>query len=223
MVVTTQGQASAPATYTYEKVATSLALAGPTGSTVAGAAAAFTATVTGTATPTGSVSFVVDGGAPVAVPLVGGSAVLSTSTLAAGSHTVTATFAGDDTYGASSAQVTHTVTRPRPAGSPSSSAPLPSVGLTTGGTLTVLTGKNFVAGRTTVSFGTVTTTKVTVLSSTLLAVVVPKHERGRRPRHGDHPGRPLDDVGGVHVRRAARLPPGSTSPWHTPPVFGMPR
>ncbi|GEM00381.1 carboxypeptidase regulatory-like domain-containing protein [Cellulomonas terrae] len=178
VVVTTQGQASAPATYTYEKVATSLALTGPTGSTAAGAPAAFTATVTGAATPTGSVSFVVDGGEPVVVPLVDGSAVLSTSTLAAGAHTVTATFAGDDTHGPSSAQVGHTVTAP-PAGTlPVVKSALPNVGLTTGGTLTVLTGKNFVAGRTTVSFGSVTTSKVTVLSGSLLAVVVPKHGAG---------------------------------------------
>lgn len=178
VVVTTQGQASAPATYTYEKVATSLALAGPVGSTVAGAAAAFTATVTGTTPPTGSVSFVVDGGAPVAVPLVGGSAVLSTSTLAAGPHTVSATFAGDDTFGPSSAQVGHTVTAPPTGKLPVVDRALPSVGLTTGGTLTVLTGKNFVAGRTTVSFGSVTTSKVTVLSGSLLAVVVPQHSAG---------------------------------------------
>lgn len=178
VVVTTQGRSSEPATFTYEKVATSLALAGPTGSTVAGAAAVFTATVIGTPTPTGSVSFVVDGGAPVVVPLVDGSAVLSTTALAAGAHTVAATFAGDDTYGPSSAQVGHTVTAP-PAGTlPVVRTALPNVGLTTGGTLTVLTGKNFVAGRTTVSFGSVTTSKVTVLSSSLLAVVVPRHSAG---------------------------------------------
>lgn len=178
VVVTTNGRSSEPATFTYEKVATSLALAGPTGSTVTGAAAVFTATVTGTPTPTGSVSFVVDGGAPVVVPLVDGSAVLSTTTLAAGAHTVAATFAGDDTYGSSSAQAGHTVTAP-PAGTlPVVRTALPNVGLTTGGTLTVLTGKNFVAGRTTVSFGSVTTGKVTVLSGSLLAVVVPKHSAG---------------------------------------------
>lgn len=178
VVVTTQGQASAPATYTYEKVATSLALVGPTGATVAGAPAAFTATVTGPPAPTGSVSFVVDGGAPVAVPLVDGSAVLSTTTLTAGAHTVSATFAGDDTFGTSSAQVAHTVTAAPTGTLPVVKSALPNVGLTTGGTLTVLTGKNFVAGRTTVSFGSVTTSKVTVLSGSLLAVVVPKHSAG---------------------------------------------
>lgn len=173
VVVTTQGQASAPATYTYEKVPTSLALTGPAASTVAGAAAAFTATVTPAAT--GSVSFVVDGGAPVSVPLVGGTAQLSTTTLAAGSHTVVATFAGDATYGSSSAGVTHTVTAPPVASLPVVQHATPAVGPSTGGTLTVLTGKNFVKGRTTVSFGSVTTTKVTVLSGTKLAVVVPRH------------------------------------------------
>ncbi|MET0788389.1 MAG: carboxypeptidase regulatory-like domain-containing protein [Cellulomonas sp.] len=173
VVVTTQGQASAPATYTYEKVPTSMALTGPPASTVAGAAAAFTATVT--PAPTGSVSFVVDGGPPVVAPLVGGTARLSTTTLAAGPHTVVATFAGDATYGTSSARVTHTVTAPPAAPLPVVQHASPDVGLSTGGTLTVLTGKNFVKGRTTVSFGSVTTTKVTVLSSTKLLVVVPRH------------------------------------------------
>ena len=70
------------------------------------------------------------------------------------------------------------MTRP-PAGTlPVVERATPSVGLTTGGTLTVLTGKNFVKGKTSVSFGGVTTTKVTVLSSTVLAVVVPKHAAG---------------------------------------------
>ena len=36
---------------------------------------------------------------------------------------------------------------------------MPNIALSTGGTLTVLTGKNFVAGSTTVSFGTVTATR----------------------------------------------------------------
>ncbi|WP_421734955.1 carboxypeptidase regulatory-like domain-containing protein [Cellulomonas sp.] len=175
VVVTTQGQPSAPAAYTYAKVPTSLVLTGPSGSTPVGAAAAFTATVTSSAAaPTGSVAFVVDGAAPVTVPVVGGSAVLSTSTLGAGAHTVSATFAGDATYGASSAQVTHTVAAPAGA-LPVVTRATPNVGLSTGGTLTVLTGKNFVKGKTTVSFGTVTTGRVTVLSSTTLAVVVPKH------------------------------------------------
>ncbi|WP_421743325.1 carboxypeptidase regulatory-like domain-containing protein [Cellulomonas sp.] len=178
VVVTTQGQSSEPVTFTYEKVATSLVLTGPGGSTASGAPAAFTASIASpTPAPSGSVSFAVDGGAPVSVPLVGGSAVFSTSTLGAGAHSVVATFAGDATYGGSSAEVAHTVSVP--AGTlPVVERAVPNVGLSTGGTLTVLTGKNFVKGRTTVSFGTVTTAKVTVLSSTALVVVVPKHEAG---------------------------------------------
>ncbi|GIG21625.1 hypothetical protein Cch01nite_23490 [Cellulomonas chitinilytica] len=182
VVVTTQGRASAPATFTYEKVATSLALAGPTGPTSTGAAAAFTATVTSAGpAPTGSVSFVVDGGAAVTVPLAGGSATFRSSALAAGSHTVAASFAGDATFGASSAQVAHTVTAPPTGPLPVVRCALPNLGLTGGGTLTILTGKNFVKSKTTVSFGSTTTTKVAVLSSTLLTVVVPKHTAGAVP------------------------------------------
>lgn len=179
VVVTTQGRPGAPSTYTYEKVATTLQLTGPAAPTPTGAPAAFTATVAAAAsTPTGAVAFVVDGGAAVTVPLVGGSAVLSTSTLAAGAHTVSATFAGDATYGSSSAQVSHTVAPAAGGMLPVVDRALPDVGLTTGGTLTVLTGKNFVKGRTTVSFGGVAATKVTVLGGTTLAVVVPKHAKG---------------------------------------------
>ncbi|WP_028045224.1 carboxypeptidase regulatory-like domain-containing protein [Cellulomonas sp. URHE0023] len=179
VVVTTQGQPSSPATYTYQKVASSLTLTGPTGSTTAGSNATFTATV-GSAggVPAGSVAFAVDGGSAVSVPLVGGTAAFSTSALAAGAHTVVATFAGDATYAGSTAQVNHTVTRPATGTLPVVDRATPSIGLTAGGTLTVLTGKNFVKGKTAASFGGATATKVTVLSSTRALVVVPKHAAG---------------------------------------------
>ena len=95
----------------------------------------------------------------------------------------------------------------------------PNVGLTTGGTLTVLTGKNFVAGRTTVSFGTVTTTKVTVLSSTLLAVVVPQHAPGAVRVAATTPaGRSTTSAAFTFVAPPV-FRPCVTSPWHKPPVF----
>ena len=221
VVVTDRGQASEPAVYTYAKVGTSLALTGPPGSTAPGAVAAFTAALTGaTGTPSGSVSFVVDGGAPVTAPLVGGSATLSTSTLAAGAHTVAATFTGDATYASATAQVAHTVTAVPVGRLPVVQRALPSVGLTSGGTLTVLTGANFVAGKTTVSFGTVTTTKVAVLSSTLLAVVVPRHTAGTVRVTATTPsGRSTTSTAFRYVAPPV-LRPSWTTPWDRPPVLG---
>lgn len=69
----------------------------PTGSTY-GQSLTFTATVTSSTTPTGSVQFQIDGsdyGAPVA--LVNGTAGISTATLGAGEHTVTAFYTSDST------------------------------------------------------------------------------------------------------------------------------
>ncbi len=48
----------------------------------------FTATVTGTGTPTGSVNFVIDGGAPINVALTAGVAQYATSALSIATHTV---------------------------------------------------------------------------------------------------------------------------------------
>ena len=73
-------------------------------------AVTFTATVTGGATPTGSVQFAIDGadaGAPR--PLAAGKATLSLSTLGVGSHVVTARYGGDAGHSPSSGSVTHRV------------------------------------------------------------------------------------------------------------------
>ena len=78
-----------------------------------GQSVTFTATVspaTGTVTPTGTVQFSVNGtnvGAPVA--LVSGVATYTTSTLAAGSQTVAATYSGSAQFEASTGSMTQTV------------------------------------------------------------------------------------------------------------------
>ena len=80
----------------------------------------FTAVVTAPSfqgTPTGTVTFTIDGQAqtPVTLALVGGSdqAQFTTSTLAAGSHTVSASYSGDTNVSASSGSLpTQTVTAP---------------------------------------------------------------------------------------------------------------
>ncbi len=68
---------------------------------VYGQAAGFTATVTpgsGSQTPTGSVAFTVDGVTQAPIAMANGAATYSTSSLAAGSHTLSAMYSGDATY-----------------------------------------------------------------------------------------------------------------------------
>jgi Beta-1,3-glucanase/Bacterial Ig-like domain (group 3) len=68
---------------------------------VVGETVTFTATVTGvpaTATPTGTVTFIIDGVAGAPIPLVNGKASLQTSTLSVGSHTIVATYSGDAVF-----------------------------------------------------------------------------------------------------------------------------
>jgi len=83
-----------------------------------GEAVTFTATVSTTApgagTPTGTVAFD-DNGTPIGSGTLdaSGKASVTTSTLALGSHVVTATYAGDGTHNASSGSVTQTVEKVR--------------------------------------------------------------------------------------------------------------
>ncbi|WP_448890677.1 Ig-like domain-containing protein, partial [Enterobacter hormaechei] len=81
----------------------------------------FMATVTasdGSSVSTGTVTFCVDGSVVATVPLTNGVATFSTSTLSAGSHTVTASysgFVGAFALGPSSATLTEVITSiPRP-------------------------------------------------------------------------------------------------------------
>lgn len=102
---TSIGHTVAPAPTTTTVVASS-----PT--TFVGDSVTFTATVvSATGTPTGTVTFT-DGAITVGVaPLAAGQAVLTTATLPAGAHSLTANYAGDDTSAASSSSpVAHTVT-----------------------------------------------------------------------------------------------------------------
>jgi hypothetical protein len=72
----------------------------------------FTATVSSSAgTPTGMVTFIVDGSSTDTEPVgPGGTATFTTSTLSAGTHTVTATYSGDNNFFASSSSaITQTV------------------------------------------------------------------------------------------------------------------
>jgi hypothetical protein len=81
---------------------------------VYGQAVTFTATittpVTGLGTPTGTVQFLADGSSfGLPVPLAGGTASVTTSTLSAGSHTIQAIYSGDSLFLGSSAGLTQAV------------------------------------------------------------------------------------------------------------------
>lgn len=80
----------------------SITLTSSANPSIVGSTVNITATVTGSAgVPTGSVTFSIDNMSQAPVPLVGGVAVLSTSSLTIGNHTITASYVGDAVYGGS--------------------------------------------------------------------------------------------------------------------------
>ena len=104
-----QATPSGPRSSTATKTAVSVS-ANPS---VFGQSVTFTAAVspqTGSGTPTGSVLFVIDNGAPVTISLSGSdTATYTVSSLGIGKHTVTAGYTGDSTFTGSSAVLTQTV------------------------------------------------------------------------------------------------------------------
>src|SRR5205814_8553637 len=97
-------------TLTVTQASTDLMLVSATSPSVwrqkAAVTAMFSVVAPGAGTPTGTVQFQMDGsntGSPVAVSTSGGvtTASFSTSTLSAGSHTLTASYSGDSTFSAS--------------------------------------------------------------------------------------------------------------------------
>ena len=94
-------------------------------------AVTFTATVACPGfTPGGTVTFTTDGTAGTPVALSGGTAGFTTSSLTAGSHSVTAAYSGDGNCGAStSAVLTQVVNAPQVVTGPAQPAEVPAVGL----------------------------------------------------------------------------------------------
>lgn len=77
-----------------------------------GANVTITATITGASgTPTGTVTFIIDNVSQPPVNLVNGVAILSTSSLASGSHSIVANYSGDENYFSSSGQTSQTVNK----------------------------------------------------------------------------------------------------------------
>lgn len=176
VVVTTSTGGPSPATsLTYALEPTTLTLTTSAGSVAVGKPVTFTATVAAAAgVPAGPVRFRVDGGTAVERSTVGGVATYASSTLTAGTHTVTATFAGDGTHRSSTASVTQVVVVPP---SPTVSAVWPAVLTTDGGVRVTVTGAGL-SDATAVTFGGTPGTGIQVLSSTRLTVVAPARAAG---------------------------------------------
>ncbi|MEW2436099.1 Ig-like domain-containing protein [Streptomyces caniferus] len=102
-------------THTVNQASTATAVTSSPDPSVVGELVSFTATVTpvspGAGTPTGTVTFVIDGGGggTLTGTLSGGTTTVSTSTLDAGTHNVTATYSGDADFSASVGSDTQTV------------------------------------------------------------------------------------------------------------------
>jgi hypothetical protein len=148
---------------------TSVVSSSPT--SVSGQAVTFTATVTPSqgAIPDGDLVTFSDGGSSIGPgTTVGGVARLTSATLSVGTHTITATFAGDTNFASSAAQVAQTVQAVViPPSSPVISSVTPNSGLQgQQGLSVVIAGANFVAGSSTVTFGG-GTSGITVASFTV--------------------------------------------------------
>jgi hypothetical protein len=113
-VTTPAGTATATGAYTYAAHATATFVGSSVNPSVIGQQVTLTANaIAGSGTPTGTVTFTIDGHARPPVVLGSGQATLRTSALALGSHSgVTATYNGDaDSVGSTSAALTQTVTK----------------------------------------------------------------------------------------------------------------
>jgi hypothetical protein len=120
-------------TYTVPVTATATAVTSSATPSVVGQPVTFTATVSpnppGAGTPTGTVTFS-DGGSPIGTATLdpSGTATITPWSLAAGAHTITASYRGDNTFSASTGSLTQTVNQATTATTTAlSSSPNPSV------------------------------------------------------------------------------------------------
>jgi len=112
------GSASAPVTHSVELYAglaeTAVTLVPDTATSLPGDTLTVTATVApvapATGTPTGTVTFTVNGGTPVDVALSGGTASFTTPPLVSGDTTVTASYSGDEAFRPSSGSIVRDAT-----------------------------------------------------------------------------------------------------------------
>jgi Bacterial Ig-like domain (group 3) len=130
--------------------------------------------VSGSATPTGTVTFK-DGATTLGTGTLNGSsqASLILPSLSAGTHSITALYAGETKYAAStSVPVTVTVTPP-----PIVTSITPSSGSSAGGTSVTITGSNF-TGATDVEFGSSPASVFTINSDSQTTAISPSGTSG---------------------------------------------
>jgi hypothetical protein len=177
------GSTSNTLNQTVNAASTATALSSSANPSVAGQSVTFTATVTanspGTGNPTGSVNFSIDGGAPTTVQLLnnGGpvlTAILTTSTLSVGSHTVTAMYNGSTNFTDSSGSLTPNQVVNAP---PAVTSISPNGGPPAGGTSVTITGTNL-TGASAVAFGGSAATQFTVNSATSITATSPAEAVG---------------------------------------------
>lgn len=174
------GSTSPVLTQTVAANSSSTAIASSVNPSSFGQSVTFTATVTGSGvTPTGTVTFK-DGATALGSGTLNGSdqATFSTNTLAAGAHSITATYTGDSNYGTSvSATLTQTVNQSSSAISLASSAnpssygtPVTFTATVTGASGTPTGSVTFKDGTTTLGNGTLNGNGQTTLSVSSLSV-----------------------------------------------------
>ncbi len=132
------------------------------------------ATVTGLSAPTGSITFSEGGTTFGTATLSGGSASLAISSLSVGSHTITVSYGGNSYYDAASTTATVTVDK---SSLPEITSLTPDSGPVTGGTEVVISGSEL-ATVSSVTFGGVAVSKLTVNSDSQVTVVTPAHQKG---------------------------------------------
>ncbi len=118
---------SAGASHTVNPASTTTSVTSTANPSVFGQSVTFTATVAvaapGAGTPTGSVNFTIDGAPVGTVPLVGGVAAFTTSSLSVGSHPVVAAYGGDANFnGSTSGTLSQVVNKANTSTSVTSSA-----------------------------------------------------------------------------------------------------
>ncbi len=138
-----------------------------------GQSVTFTATVAavspGSGTPTGTVNFL-DGTTTIGTDIAlnsSGVATIATSTLTAGTHSITAVYSGDTNFTTSTGSLTQTVVV-----APTVTALSPTSGSTEGGLVVTITGTGFI-GALRVHFGTTAQTELMVVNSTTMRTLSP--------------------------------------------------
>jgi hypothetical protein len=157
---------------------TNTALNASANPSVSGQPVTFAATVTSSGSPTGNVTFS-DGATVLAsIPLTSGGASFSTSSLAVGSHSITATFSGDGRWNGSTSSIVSQVVNRAATSITVSTSGSPSIdnqGVTVAATVTVLTpglgtptgSVTFKDGSTTFGTGALNNGRVTFTTSAL--------------------------------------------------------